>query len=520
MPKSYLNKGTVQLPIQIDDRVRPQIQEVQLYVKDGPQAPWILKDKVPGTQPSFTFRTTKEGEYWFSVVTVDRNGRSLPADVSKEPPGLIVVIDSTPPQAEVQVMPSTPEGQPIRCEVHDTYPDPSKTRFFYQTRDQIWRSLECLTGQPDTFCIPAQAAHTGMIRVVASDLAGNSTTREFNLATAPMAASNTGPALKSVSNVVLVETASEKIPLPPALPDFVAAASKGPMLGASNENVSSISERVDLAAKPTPFPLPQGPIMEPAPKVPFSMPSGPEIRTVADATPMVAAKQPEATAKRHLVNNTHVFLDYQIEQTGPSGVGRVEIWHTRDMGQSWQKLSEDANRKGQAEIDLPGEGVYGLTIIVSNGRGFGANPPQPGDTPEWWIEVDTTKPRAELLNVRNNPNGDDGTLHITWSASDKNLQGEPIDLFCAVHRQGPWIPIATGLRNDGLYRWNPAASIGTHAFIRLTVHDQAGNSASCESVQPVPLDDLSRPRGRLVGVTTTPRTVLGHNPGPLPPTGN
>jgi len=520
MPKSYLNKGTVQLPIQIDDRVRPQIQEVQLYVKDGPQAPWILKDKVPGTQPSFTFRTTKEGEYWFSVVTVDRNGRCLPADVSKEPPGLIVVIDSTPPQAEVQVLPSTPEGQQIRCEVHDTYPDVSKTRFFYQTRDQIWRSLECLSGQPDTFCIPAQAAHTGMIRVVASDLAGNSTTREFNLASAPVAANTPSPALRSLTNVV-VENLSEKIALPPTLPDLTPAPTKAiPSGGVSSEPFTTTSERVDLAAMPGQVPLPQVPVVEPATKTPFSMPSGPDIRRVADTVPTVAAKQPDAPAKRHLVNNTHVFLDYQIEQTGPSGVGRVEIWHTRDMGQSWQKLSEDANRKGQAEIDLPGEGVFGVTIAVSNGRGFGANPPQPGDTPEWWIEVDTTKPRAELLNVRNNPNGDDGTLHITWSAQDKNLHAEPIDLYCAVNRQGPWILIAKGLKNDGLYRWNPAASIGTHAFVRLTVHDQAGNSASCESVQPVPLDDLSRPRGRLVGVTTTPRTVLGHNPGPLPPTGN
>src|SRR5205085_390899 len=131
-----------------------------------------------------------------------------------------------------------------------------------------------------------------------------------------------------------------------------------------------------------------------------------------------------------------------------------------------------------------------------------------------------TKPRAELLNVRSNPNGDDGSLHITWSAKDKNLHAEPIDLFYAVNRQGPWLPIAKGLKNDGLYRWSPAADIGSHAYIRLTVHDQAGNSASSESVQPVALDDLSRPRSRVVGITTVPRNVLGNGPVPLPPTGN
>jgi hypothetical protein len=234
----------------------------------------------------------------------------------------------------------------------------------------------------------------------------------------------------------------------------------------------------------------------------------------------MAPKLPDLPVKRHLVNHTHVFLDYQIDKAGASGVGRVEIWHTRDMGQTWLKLGEDANRKGQAEIDLPGEGVYGLTVIVANGRGFGANPPKPGDTPDWWIEVDTTKPQAELLNVRTNPGGDDGSLHISWIAKDKNLHSEPIDLFYAVNRQGPWLPIVKGLKNDGLYRWTPTAVMGTHAFVRLTVHDLAGNTASSESAQPVALDDQSRPRGHLVGVSTIPRTTLGNGPSPLPPSGN
>ena len=115
------------LPIQIDDRVRPTLQEVQLWVKETPQAPWTIKEKVPGTQTFFTYRAARDGEYWFNVVTVDRAGRAIPADVSKEPPGLIVVIDSTPPRAEPKVLAVTPEGQQIRCEITDVNPDPSKT---------------------------------------------------------------------------------------------------------------------------------------------------------------------------------------------------------------------------------------------------------------------------------------------------------------------------------------------------------------------------------------------------------
>src|SRR5262249_7567632 len=92
-PKSYLNKGNINLPIMINAADRPHIQEVQLYVKEGPQGQWVQRDRVPSTQSAFNYRTTQDGEYWFSVVTVDRAGKSIPADVTQQPPGIIVVID-------------------------------------------------------------------------------------------------------------------------------------------------------------------------------------------------------------------------------------------------------------------------------------------------------------------------------------------------------------------------------------------------------------------------------------------
>ncbi len=354
-----------------------------------------------------------------------------------------------------------------------------------------------------------------MIRVSACDLAGNTTTREFNLATLPVSNAAMPAVTKNTANTLLLETSHDKALTPPPLPEGPGAPVAGNSTVLVTEQAIPYSERKFIANKiPTPSSLPAtGP--ELSPKTPFATSSGSDGHGVRESTGFNATFPVEVPAKRHIVNNPHVFLDYQIDQTGPSGVGRVEIWYTRDMGQNWQKLGVDPNRKGQAEADLPGEGVYGVTIVVANGRGFGANPPQSGDTPDCWIEVDTTKPRAELLNVRSNPSGDDGSLHITWSAKDKNLQPEPIDLSYAVNRQGPWLPIAKGLKNEGIYRWMPGADIGSHAYIRLTVHDLAGNSASSESVQPVALDDLSRPRSRVVGITTTPRSVLGRRPGPL-----
>ena len=76
------------------------------------------------------------------------------------------------------------------------------------------------------------------------------------------------------------------------------------------------------------------------------------------------------------------MIDYRLEQIGASGVGKIEIWITADHSQSWQKLREDVERKSPVAIELPGEGLYGIAMVVSNGRGFGGSPPNPGDVPD------------------------------------------------------------------------------------------------------------------------------------------
>ncbi len=76
-----------------------------------------------------------------------------------------------------------------------------------------------------------------------------------------------------------------------------------------------------------------------AANLPFSAPIGSESRPVREKSVSNAVNQFEVPTKRHIVNNCHVFLNYEIEQAGISGVGRVEVWYTRDMGNTWQKLT-------------------------------------------------------------------------------------------------------------------------------------------------------------------------------------
>lgn len=514
--KTYLNKGIIQLPIQIDDRLRSQIQEIRLFVKDRPGAAWTMHSKGSGAQTAFTFQAPRDGEYAFAMVTVDRQGRCSPADVAQEPPGLVVVVDRQAPQLDLQNLGSSPEGQRVQCDVRDANVDPLKTRFFYQTGDKQFRPLEPEQGRPNVWCVPAQAVFTGVIRVEAMDLAGNPVGHEGNVSQLSGA--------RGVPAAAGTPTATPAGTLPRAInvPGSQNTPNAGPILsGQTQLPPAPVVDRVahkQLASGAPDF-VPDNPRSgEGSLTVPVSSP--PDLQPITKTT--IPARDPRrdpVPAQRLLVNRPHLFLEYQIEQAGASGVGKVEVWVTRDQGQSWQRLSEDADRKSPAEIDLPGEGLYGVTLVISNGRGFGATPPRPGEQPQRWIEVDTLKPNAAITQVRTVPDAG-GAVHIAYRASDRNIASDGIDLHFATNRQGPWRLIARGLRNDGVYRWTPPNEAGAQAYLRLVVRDEAGNATTVETPQPVLLDDQSRPRGAILGVSTGPSASQSAGQGPSIPMGN
>ena len=502
-PKTYMSKNVFYLPVKIDDRMRASLREVQLYSKDDPNKSWVLRERASPSQTYFTFRAPHDGEYWFTVVIVDKTGRPVPADIRKEMPGLIVVLDTQQPQVDVQQVPSATEGTCFRCIVKDENPDMAKTRFYYQTGDSVWRPLAPMANQMDQYCIPAQAVFTGMVKVEAGDLAGNTVNREFNMSaaknTALTASPDKGPAVKNAP--MNVDSMSSRQPA--AFPvEQVGGQEVEPQLANNNNNpqLANNNNNLQLANNSNPpAAFPTAADTHTAKNMPSDTPSESAPNVIPGA---VGTSQRMGMASVHQVNKTHAFLQYQIDHIGPSGIGKVEVWLTRNKGQTWQKLSEDSKQPSLIEVDLPGEGVFGIRLVMSNGRGFGATPPSPGDTPDWWIEVDTTKPQVELRGLRMGTAQDSGCVFITWAAQDKNLTSEPIDLYFALAPDGPWQPIAQNLKNDGHFCWRMPAYLGTEAFVRVIAHDTAGNATIADFPQPVPLDDMSRPRGRLTGITT------------------
>jgi hypothetical protein len=373
--KIFTNKTIFHLPIKIDDRLRGELREVYLFVKDG-NGPWQRKDAVAPTQTHFTFRVPHDGEYWFSVVTMDRSGRMTPADVTKEPPGLMVVVDTRPTEATAglaagaNASPARPAAAPVAASVvPTTSPNPT------------------------------------------------------TLPTVPAAP----------TPVVAASASLPSVPLPPA--------------------VSTANYKPSAPAAP-----------------------------VANSLPVIGGNR----TNRQLLNTARATVDYRIDQVGPSGVGKVEVWLTADEGHTWQRYGEDADRRSPAEINLPGEGVFGIRLVVTNGNGFGGKAPVAGDVPSSVVEVDMTKPFVQLREIE--PVGLNGTVDIRWNASDKNLGSEPINLFYAPSREGPWLPVATNLKNDGMFHWTVPHTGMSQFLIRLECTDLAGNVARCETQTPVVLD--------------------------------
>jgi hypothetical protein len=201
-----------------------------------------------------------------------------------------------------------------------------------------------------------------------------------------------------------------------------------------------------------------------------------------------------------LVNSTKIALNYEIQGKGKSGVGKVELWVTRDSTcRAWSRFGEYDGERSPLVVDVPGEGLYGFTILPKSGVGIGDPPPQSGDRPQIWLEVDQTKPvvrigKAELER-------DNGRLTINWTASDKNLGANPIDLYYTDQLDNPnsWKLIESKLSNTGHYVWQMPSEVPFRFWVRVVATDRAGNVGSDEGHDPI-IVDLSKPKGFILGV--------------------
>jgi hypothetical protein len=208
---------------------------------------------------------------------------------------------------------------------------------------------------------------------------------------------------------------------------------------------------------------------------------------------------------RRFISTKRITLNYEITESGPSGISGIDLWYTNN-GRSWTKFLlpknaiNDPTFKGPLTIDVEGEGVYGFTLVPKSGVGISAPPPQIGEKPQIWIEVDLTKPFVELQSVLVGTGAHKGKLSINWLARDKNFGKTPMTLGYATVPEGPYTPIAANLPNNGSYVWEmPVGNMPWQFYIKVQAADLAGNIGEAVTPGLVKVDTL-QPKAKIIDV--------------------
>jgi hypothetical protein len=198
-----------------------------------------------------------------------------------------------------------------------------------------------------------------------------------------------------------------------------------------------------------------------------------------------------------MLNGKRLRLGYQVKQSDSGVPIPVEVWYTRD-GKTWHKDEGPPQVHSPYVMDLPEEGVYGLTLVPCRPGSKETQPPQPGDAPQYWVAVDCTRPLVSLTSVTVEPTKN--TLCVHWSARDEHFGTRPITLSWSEQTGGPWAPLAANLANTGVYNGALPARLPAKFFIRVEAADQAGNVGEAQSILPVALEPAASPRVEILAV--------------------
>jgi uncharacterized repeat protein (TIGR01451 family) len=171
----YARSSEFKLPIIIDWNVRPNLSKVQLFAKIG-DGDWIEQDSAPATATSFIYSAPKDGRYYFTLVTIDKAGKRTPPSVKDEPPGLRVMVDTTPPVVETKIVREGANSF-LHVKIVDENPDLNSIRVCVPLESGE-RALAPVAGKRDVFRLAA-ADLASTIVVTARDLSGNEGTKRI-----------------------------------------------------------------------------------------------------------------------------------------------------------------------------------------------------------------------------------------------------------------------------------------------------------------------------------------------------
>ncbi len=552
VPLIYYKGRNFRIPITLPASAKNRIKEVSLLVSEDSGYRWQPVSKTFPDHPTFSFRAKHDGEYWFAVQTLTVEGNFSPALDSTVDPNLKVVVDTVPPSLFLESDGRRASMASVRWEVKDQNLDPKLLVLEYQIEGVgVWRRVPIrrpvkLVGRQSWDAGTAEALK---VRMSASDRAGNLTTEVVDLpegtASPPEFTSNE---LEDPSLPMVEQISSPGQPRITAGPNFTPVNDDPvPRQDATPERPTRPRGRASTGPgrpRPTtpdwvrdPGPPPASPSAATAASIPST--DSPDLFAMANSAtspagfgavpastgtpanpglPTAPAPPPARGGSASLLVDSPKFkLQYAVDDAGPNGPATVEIWITQDGGRTWIRRGDDPDRTSPIEVDLGGEGTYGICLVARSTSGLGDQPPAPGDPPQTWVEVDTTAPAVQLDPVQVGTGVNSGKVAITWRANDLHLAPKSVALFWRPDLAGAaWQPLAEGQENTGRFIWAVPTTVPTRFHIRVEAVDTVGHHGSAETTETgAIIVDRSRPRSRIIGLDPNARAGTGPSAWPL-----
>jgi hypothetical protein len=522
-----MNSRTIKLPIEYK-KDRKSIRNVLLFVARNGENTWYQEGVVTPEKDHFVYIAKDDGIYWFKMVIEDLKGNKDPADLTRDPPDLKMLIDTTAPQVRVTNAKRSGEEIVIEWVIDEKFPNDAETKVHFRPSDStraFWQEVTLPANSRTGVKFPCGTTEGVTVRITAVDVAGNRTevTRDY-----PGAGQNSTTVLSPTTPNPNKETPggmnTGAVTPPPMDLTPVGPAGPGPLAPSGPGPTTPITPAppIQPLQPHTAITPPAGP--QPLPTVDPKAPPPPSnaLPTQGGATPAGGASPTVEVTRAQVINFARFDLGFDLEQRGPSGISRVDLWVTRDDGRSWHKWSQHDGKGGLVRVVLDVrenaqlEGSYGFRLVPVSGAGLSEREPAAGDAPDMRVVLDATPPQVTLYPPTSDPNAPD-TLTLQWKATDRNFGEEPITLEWGESPTGPWKPVATAgndpvvqatardapvakkLANTGQFAWRVPAGVPARVYLKATARDAAGNVREVVTRDPI-LVDLTKPRAKINGI--------------------
>jgi hypothetical protein len=202
VPTYYSKEPGFQIPFQPEASTR--IRRVQMYVSEDLGRTWQqTAEALPG-EHSFNFQSRHDGWYWFTVRTIDSEGKEYPASMDVAQPKLKVCVDTQRPVVQLRAGTAAGSSAAVEWDVRDENLDLSSLRLDYRLPNGAWQMMavqQTATGRWGWN--PATNAPLE-VRLQVRDYAGNlgEATIPLTPGTAPAAAPAADPAAGSSVRIV------------------------------------------------------------------------------------------------------------------------------------------------------------------------------------------------------------------------------------------------------------------------------------------------------------------------------